>query len=110
MNILNIVCSPRKEKSASTAVVNAFLREYRERVRDVAVDRLDVWQEQLPEFDAEAIDAKYKGVSGEPMTPVETATWEKIKALASRFPAGRLHRPRRADVEFLCPLQTQAAD
>jgi FMN-dependent NADH-azoreductase len=85
MNILNIVCSPRKEKSASNAVVNAFLREYRERVRDVTVDRLDIWQEQLPEFDAEAIDAKYKGVSGEPMTPVETATWEKIKALASRF-------------------------
>jgi FMN-dependent NADH-azoreductase len=85
MNILNIVCSPRKEKSASTAVVNAFLGEYRERVRDVTVDRLDIWQEQLPEFDAEAIDAKYKGVSGEPMTPVETATWEKIKALASRF-------------------------
>ena len=79
MNILNIVTSPRKEKSASTAVVDAFLSEYRERVRDVTVDRLDIWQEQLPEFDAEAIDAKYKGVSGESMTPVETATWEKIR-------------------------------
>ena len=43
------------------------------------------WQEQLPEFDAEAIGAKYKGVSGESMTPVETATWEKIRELASRF-------------------------
>ena len=86
MNVLNIVCSPaRREKSASTTVVDAFLREYRERVRDVTVDRLDIWQEQLPEFDAEAINAKYKGVSGEPMTPVEAATWEKIKALASRF-------------------------
>src|SRR5882762_11164748 len=85
MNILNIVTSPRKEQSASTAVVNAFLSEYRERVRDVTVDRLDIWQDQLPEFDAEAIDAKYKGVSGESMTPVETATWEKIKELASRF-------------------------
>ena len=85
MNILNIVTSPRKEKSASTAVVNAFLSEYREHVRDVTIDRLDIWQEQLPEFDAEAIDAKYKGVSGEPMTPVETATWEKIRELASRF-------------------------
>ena len=85
MNILNIVTSPRKEQSASTAVVNAFLSEYRERVRDVTVDRLDIWQERLPEFDAEAINAKYKGVSGESMTPVETATWEKIKELASRF-------------------------
>src|SRR5260370_37656291 len=85
MHILNIVTSPGKEKSASTAIVNAFLAEYRERVRDVTVDRLDIWQEQLPEFDAEAIDAKYKGVSGKSMTPVETATWEKIKELASRF-------------------------
>ena len=85
MNILNIVTSPRKEQSASTAVVNAFLSEYREHVRDVTIDGLDIWQEQLPEFDAEAIDAKYKGVSGETMTPVETATWEKIRELASRF-------------------------
>jgi FMN-dependent NADH-azoreductase len=85
MNILNIVTSPRKEKSASTAIVDAFLREYRARVDDVIVDTLDVWQEQLPEFDAEAIGAKYKGVSGESMTPVEAATWEKIRELATRF-------------------------
>jgi hypothetical protein len=45
---------------------------------------LDIWQEQLPEFDAEAINAKYKGISGESMTPVETATCEKIRELASR--------------------------
>lgn len=85
MRILNITTSPRKEKSASTAIVNAFLSEYRECVGDVVVYTLDIWQEQLPEFDAEAINAKYKGVSGEPMTPVETATWEKIRELASRF-------------------------
>ena len=85
MHILDIVTSPRKEKSASTAIANTFLSEYRAQVGDVTVDTLDIWQEQLPEFDAEAIDAKYKGVSGESMTPVETATWEKIRELASRF-------------------------
>jgi FMN-dependent NADH-azoreductase len=85
MNILNIVTSPRKEKSASTAIVDAFLSEYGEHAGDVTVDTLDIWQEQLPEFDAEAINAKYKGVSGEPMTQIETATWEKIRGLALRF-------------------------
>jgi FMN-dependent NADH-azoreductase len=85
MNLLNIVTSPRKEKSASSAIVDAFLSEFREHVHDLTVDRLDIWQERLPEFDAEAIDAKYKGVSGESMTPVEMATWEKIRELASRF-------------------------
>jgi FMN-dependent NADH-azoreductase len=110
MNILNIATSPRKEKSASTAIVNAFLSEYREHVGDVTVDTLDIWQEQLPEFDAESINAKYKGVSGESMTQVETATWEKIRELASRF--------QRADRivlgvpmwEFFFPLQVQAVD
>ena len=52
---------------------------------DIVVDTLDVWQEWLPEFDAETINAKYKGVSGEPMTPAEVAAWEKIGELASRF-------------------------
>jgi FMN-dependent NADH-azoreductase len=52
---------------------------------DIVVDTLDVWQEWLPEFDAETINVKYKGVSGEPMTPAEVTPWEKIGELASRF-------------------------
>ena len=46
---------------------------------------LDVWREWLPEFDAETINAKYKGVSGEPMTAAEVSAWEKIHEFASRF-------------------------
>ena len=85
MHILNIVTSPRKEQSASRALVDAFLREYMTRAENVTVDILDVWQESLPEFDAETINAKYKGVSGEPMTPSELTAWQKIRELASRF-------------------------
>jgi FMN-dependent NADH-azoreductase len=81
LRVLNIVTSPRKEKSASVATVDAFLFEYKGRVADLPVDTLDTWRERLPEFDSEAIDAKYKGVSGEPMTPVEMATWNKIREL-----------------------------
>ena len=72
MRILNIVTSPRKDQSASRALVDAFLREYLTQADDIVVDTLDVWQEWLPEFDAETINAKYKGVSGEPMTPAES--------------------------------------
>lgn len=69
MHVLNIVTSPRKNQSASRALVDMFLREYMTRAGDIAVDTLDVWQEWLPEFDPETINAKYKRVSGEPMTP-----------------------------------------
>jgi len=48
----------------------------------VVVDTLREW---LPEFDAQTINAKYKGVSGEPMTPAEATAWKKIVELASRF-------------------------
>ena len=85
MRLLNIVTSPRRERSASIAVIDSFLLEYQKKIKGVVVDTLDVWAESLPEFDAEAIGAKYKGVSGEAMTPSESATWEKIRELASRF-------------------------
>ena len=59
MHVLNIVTSPRKDQSASRALVDAFLREYMRQADDIVVDTLDVWQEWLPEFDAETINAKY---------------------------------------------------
>ena len=65
MRILNIVASPRRERSASIAIIHSFLLEYQKRIKGLVVDTLDVWTESLPEFGAEAIDAKYKGVSGE---------------------------------------------
>jgi FMN-dependent NADH-azoreductase len=85
MRILNIVTSPRKEQSASIAIVDSFLFEYQKSVEGLVVDTLNVWTEWLPEFGPEAIGAKYKGVSGEAMTPSERAAWEKIRELASRF-------------------------
>jgi FMN-dependent NADH-azoreductase len=46
---------------------------------------LNVWEEMLPDFDQEAIGAKYKGVNKEPMDQAETAVWDKIQELVVRF-------------------------
>lgn len=46
---------------------------------------LDVWKEKLPDFDQEAIAAKYKGINKEPMDAAEAAVWDKIQELAGRF-------------------------
>jgi FMN-dependent NADH-azoreductase len=48
MHVLNIVASPRKEKSASAAIADAFLSEYKERAGNLLVDTLDIWQERFP--------------------------------------------------------------
>jgi hypothetical protein len=47
MRLLNIVTSPRKERSASIAVTDSFLLEYQKRIKGVVVDTLDVWTESL---------------------------------------------------------------
>jgi FMN-dependent NADH-azoreductase len=85
MLLLDIQSSPRGAKSASIAVTNAFLDAYRALHSNATIDTLNVWEENLPDFDQEAIGAKYKGVNKEPMDEAETAVWDKIQELAVRF-------------------------
>ncbi len=85
MRLLNIESSPRGPTSASIRVAKAFLEAYRLAVPAVLVDTLNVWEEKLPDFDREAIGAKYKGVNKEPMDQAESAVWNKIQELALRF-------------------------
>src|SRR5712672_113787 len=85
MRLLNIESSPRGSRSASIAVTSAFLQAYRRACPELTVDTLNVWEENLPDFDQEAIGAKYKGVYKEPMDQAETAVWDKIQELAGRF-------------------------
>ena len=46
---------------------------------------VELWQERLPEFDYEAIGAKYKAVKHETMTEAESYVWERIQSLIRRF-------------------------
>ncbi len=85
MHLLYIQSSPRGARSVSIAITDAFLEAYRQACAGLTVDTLNVWEENLPEFDQEAIGAKYKGINKEPMDPVEAAVWEKIQELAGRF-------------------------
>ena len=49
------------------------------------MDTLNVWDEKLPEFDQEAIGAKYKGINNEPMDEAEQKVWDRIQELVARF-------------------------
>lgn len=48
-------------------------------------DVLNVWDENLPEFDAASIGAKYKAIKHKPMTDAESHTWNRILELIHRF-------------------------
>jgi FMN-dependent NADH-azoreductase len=85
MYLLNIQSSPRRTRSASIAVADAFVKTYRQVSPGVIVDTLNVWEENLPEFDQEAIGAKYKGINKEPMNEAEQKVWDRIQELVARF-------------------------
>ena len=85
VRLLKIDASPRRSKSNSIALTDAFVTAYCEAVPSVTVDVMNVWDDRLPEFDNAAIDAKYKGVAGSAMNEVETGVWNHIQALVARF-------------------------
>src|ERR1700682_908199 len=85
IQLLKIDASPRASKSNSIALTDAFVTAYSDALPSVTVDVMNVWDEELPEFDNAAIDAKYKGVAGSAMNEAETGVWHRIQALVARF-------------------------
>lgn len=88
MKLLDIQSSPREGYSNSIALTNAFIAASQRIDSSIVVDTLNVWNENLPEFDAEAIGAKYEAVKGADMTEAENAVWMRIQSLivGSRAP------------------------
>ncbi|MDE0350329.1 MAG: NAD(P)H-dependent oxidoreductase [Gammaproteobacteria bacterium] len=62
MKLLHIEASPRKEASASSRVADAFVTAYRRLHPDHVVERLALFEEQLPAFGAEGADQKTEHV------------------------------------------------
>jgi FMN-dependent NADH-azoreductase len=85
MNVLHIQSSPRGEKSNSIALTNTFLAASRKVFPAINEDILNVWNENLPEFDAASIGAKYKAIKHQPMSDAESQMWSRILELISRF-------------------------
>jgi FMN-dependent NADH-azoreductase len=85
--LLYIECSPRKDRSASIEVSRAFIDAYRAAHPGDSVVTLDVWNLDLPEFDGEAMAAKYADLAGLALTARQQAAWERIRELARPFVA-----------------------
>jgi FMN-dependent NADH-azoreductase len=78
VKILEIQSSPRGESSDSITLTKSFIEACKSSANaSIVVDTLNVWHEQLPEFDYEAIGAKYKAVKHETMTAAESKVWER---------------------------------
>ena len=110
MNVLHIQSSPRGDKSNSIALTNAFLSASRKVFPAINEDVLNVWDENLPEFDAGSIGAKYKAIKHKPLTDAESHTWNRIQELIGRFQRAKPNCLGPTHVELLHPIQAQTVD
>src|SRR5258708_6783804 len=85
VKLLEIQSSPRGESSDSITLTKSFIEACKSDSDSIVVDTLNVWHESLPEFDHEAIGAKYKAVKHETMTEAESNVWKRIQSLIQRF-------------------------
>jgi FMN-dependent NADH-azoreductase len=85
VKLLEIQSSSRGESSDSITLTKSFIEACKSGNNSIVVDTLNVWHESLPEFDYEAIGAKYKAVKHETMTEAESNVWERIQLLIRRF-------------------------
>jgi len=85
VKLLEIQSSPRGESSDSITLTQSFIEACKSDNGSIVVDTLNVWHERLPEFDSEAIGAKYNAVKHERMTEAESNVWERIQSLIRRF-------------------------
>ena len=87
MKVLYIEASPRKDRSASIEVANAFLDALRTDNPDTQIDVLDLWAHQLPEFDGPTLQAKYAGLEGVERTTAQQTAWDAINVIGDRIKA-----------------------
>ncbi len=86
-HLIHIEGSPRKQRSASLEVAHAFIAGWKARNAGGTVDVLDVWSTPMPEFDGDALDAKYAGIAGVALSKKQEKAWAEIKQLAGRITA-----------------------
>ena len=83
--LLYIEVSPRKERSHSIAVAEAFLDAYSAANPDHEIDKMDLWDTELPELNMAMIDAKYRLLDGDELDEREANAWRAVVATFNRL-------------------------
>jgi len=84
--LLHLVASPRPE-SCSTRVAKAFLDSYQRAKPDDRIETFDLFQAEIPKFDAPQAKAKYAVMAGQ--TPRDEAefAWQSVLKMIDHFKA-----------------------
>lgn len=84
-HVLHVSASPSGEDSRSLAIASAFLDAWRQAHPAHTQETVDVWNLELPEFDASMIAAKFAVLRAQNATPEQQAQWERAVRLSRQF-------------------------
>jgi len=85
MKLNYIECSPRTTRSHSSKIANQYLEQAKKNVSDLEIRHINLWDEDLPEFNGEMLNAKYSVISGENPSGDQEAAWASVKAIFDTF-------------------------
>lgn len=86
-HVLYIKASPRGDRSHSASVADTFIEAYSKAHPNDQVRTLDVFYDDLPAFDFEAVSAKYKIMHGKDHSDADKRVWSQIVSVIDEFKA-----------------------
>ena len=83
--LLHIIATPRGEESRTLQVTNVFLKAFKEKNTDWAVDEIDLSKEKLPNLNLKETNGKYILLGGKELYGEFKKAWQDIIAQIQRF-------------------------
>ncbi|MHC4110208.1 MAG: FMN-dependent NADH-azoreductase [Planctomycetota bacterium] len=83
--LLYIQASPRGKRSKSITAADAFVAEYLTIHSDDQSETLNVFDPTIPEFDALAVQAKYKILHGQEHSTEDLKAWKDVEKVIEQF-------------------------
>jgi FMN-dependent NADH-azoreductase len=83
--LLYIQASPRGEQSKSITAADAFISEYLKTHLDDQIETVNVFDPAIPEFDAPAVQAKYKILQGQEHSAEDSKAWKDVEKVIEQF-------------------------
>ncbi|WP_422384440.1 FMN-dependent NADH-azoreductase [Roseibium album] len=83
--ILHINASPRGAKSQSALLARSYLEECKQKQPEIQIETLNLWSENLPEFDGDKNAAKLSFFGVGEMDEVGRNAWEQVVDITQKF-------------------------
>lgn len=83
--LLYVQASPIEKISYSIRCGDAFIEAYKAKNPSDRVEKLNLFDMKLPEFDGDAVSVKYKIMHGKEHSESDVKVWDEVKSIISRF-------------------------